>query len=92
MAIDLTLVDKLLADYKKPEDLIGKNGLLKQQTKAVLERAMQAELTEHLGYGKHDPVGDQSGNSRNGATKKTVVLGNLILRADRARSTAFGAP
>jgi putative transposase len=44
------------------------NGLLKQLTKAVLERAMQAEITEHLGYQKHDPVGHNSGNSRNGAT------------------------
>ena len=50
MAIDLKLIDKLLADYKNPEDIIGENGLLKQLTKALLERAMQAELTEHLGY------------------------------------------
>jgi len=49
MAIDLKLIDKLLADYKKPEDIIGENGLLKQLTKALLERAMQAEMTEHLG-------------------------------------------
>lgn len=49
MAIDLKLIDKLLADYKNPEDIIGENGLLKQLTKAVLERAMQAERTEHLG-------------------------------------------
>ena len=41
MAIDLNLIDKLLADYKKPEDIIGEHGLLKQLTKAVLERAMQ---------------------------------------------------
>lgn len=54
MAIDLKLIDKLLADYKKPEDIIGENGLLKQLTKALLERAMQAEMTEHLGYEKHD--------------------------------------
>jgi putative transposase len=47
MAIDLRLVDKLLADYKKPEDLIGESG--------PLERAISAELTEHLGYAKHDP-------------------------------------
>ncbi len=50
------LIDKLLADYKKPEDIIGENGLLKQLTKALLERAMQAEMTEHLGYEKHDPA------------------------------------
>ena len=45
MAIDLKLIDKLLADYKKPEDIIGENGLLKQLTKALLERAMQVEMT-----------------------------------------------
>jgi len=55
MAIDLKLIDKLLLDYKKPEDIIGENGLLKQLTKAVLERAMQVEMTDHLGYEKHDP-------------------------------------
>ena len=72
MAIDVKLIDKLLADYKKPEDIIGENGLLKQLTKALLERAMQAEMTDHLGYEKHDPVGNNSGNSRNGATTKTL--------------------
>src|SRR5258708_35110650 len=72
MAIDLKLIDKLLADYKKPEDIIGENGLLKQLTKALLERAMQAEMTEHLGYEKHDTAGDNNRNSRNGATTKTL--------------------
>jgi hypothetical protein len=72
MAIDLKLIDKLLADYKKPEDIIGENGLLKQLTKAVLERAMQAEITEHLGYEKHDQAGNNSGNSRNGKTTKAL--------------------
>ena len=43
--IDTKLIDKLLAGYKKPEDIIGENGLLKQLTKALLERALQAELT-----------------------------------------------
>ena len=72
MAIDLKLIDKLLADYKKPEDIIGEDGLLKQLTKAVLERALQAEMTDHLGYEKHDPAGHNSGNSRNGVTTKTL--------------------
>jgi hypothetical protein len=45
MAIDKKLIDQLLADYKKPEDIIGENGLLKQLTKAILERALQAEMT-----------------------------------------------
>ena len=72
MAIDLNLIDQLLADYKKPEDIIGENGLLKQLTKALLERALHAELSEHVGYAKHDPAGNNSGNSRNGATKKSL--------------------
>ena len=45
-------IDALLADYKMPEDLIGHNGLLKQLTKALDERARQAEMTHHLGHGK----------------------------------------
>jgi transposase-like protein len=70
MAIDKTLIDQLLADCKKPEDIIGENGLLKKLTKAVLERALQAELTDHLGYKKHDPAGHHSGNWR---CEKTVM-------------------
>jgi len=65
MAIDPKLIDKLLAEHgHRPQDIAGENGLLKQLTKAVLERAMQAELTDHLGYEKHDPVGYKSGNSQ----------------------------
>jgi hypothetical protein len=48
-AINLDLIDQLLADYKSPEDVLGENGLLKQLTKAVLERALKTELTHHLG-------------------------------------------
>src|ERR1700733_12508737 len=88
MAIDLKLIDKLLADYKKPEDIIGENGLLKQLTKALLERAMQAEMTEHLGYEKHDPVGNKSGNPRNGASTKTLKgeFGEMPLETPRDRN------
>jgi putative transposase len=64
MAIDPKLIEGLLAGYKKAEDIVGENGLLKQLTKAILERALDTELTEHLGYEKHDPVGYKSGNSR----------------------------
>jgi putative transposase len=56
MGIDPKLIDQLLGGYKKPEDIAGENGSLKQLTKAVLERALQAELTGHLGYEKHDPA------------------------------------
>lgn len=91
MAIDLKLIDKLLADYKKPEDIIGENGLLKQLTKALLERAMQAEMTDHLGYEKHDPIGHNSGNSRNGATTKTLKgdFGEMPLETPRDRNGSY---
>jgi putative transposase len=91
MAIDLKLIDKLLADYKKPEDIIGENGLLKQLTKALLERAMQAEMTDHLGYEKHDPGGNNSGNSRNGASTKMLKgdFGEMPLETPRDRNGSF---
>jgi len=63
MEMDKGLIDKLLGDYQKPEDLIGENGLLKQLTRAIVERALQAELTTHLGYEKHSPEGHMSGKS-----------------------------
>jgi putative transposase len=50
------LLSGLLADYKKPEDLIGENGLLKLLTKKLVERALQAEMAEHLGHAKHESV------------------------------------
>jgi transposase-like protein len=65
MTIDPGLLDKLLVDNKRPEDMIGENGLLKQPTKVRLERALNAELTEHVGYDKHDPDGHNCGHSRN---------------------------
>src|SRR6266849_5556801 len=71
MAIDTKLIDQLLAEHgHRPEDIAGETGLLKQLTKAVLERAMQAEMTGHLGYQKHDPAGYKTGNSSNGNSKK----------------------
>ena len=70
-SIENELIDNLLKDYKKPEDLLGEDGLLKQLTKQLLERAMAAELTEHVGYEKHDRTGHHSGNSRNGSSAKT---------------------
>lgn len=91
MTIDNELIDDLLKDYKKPEDLIGENGLLKQLTKQLLERAMAAELTEHVGYEKHDPGGNNSGNSRNGKSAKTIKgsFGRLPLAVPRDRNGTF---
>src|SRR5574339_463880 len=91
MGIDPKLIDQLLADYKRPEDIVGENGLLKQLTKAVLERALAAELTEHLGYEKHDPVGYKSGNSRNGKSRKSLKgeFGEIELETPRDRNASF---
>jgi putative transposase len=91
MAIDKELLDKLLADYKGPEDLIGEQGLLNQLTKALIERAMQAELTHHLGYEKHDPAGRGSGNARNGTSRKTIQgnFGSAEIEVPRDRNGSF---
>src|ERR1700689_4129935 len=89
--IDPKIVEQLLIGYKKPEDMIGENGLLKQLTKALLERAMQAELTGHLGYEKHDPAGHHSGNSRNGVSRKRLKgdFGEIELETPRDRNGTF---
>jgi len=91
MAIDNKLIDKLLAEYKKPEDIIGEDGLLKQLTKALLERAMQAEMSAHLGYEKHDAAGNLSGNSRNGVARKTLKgdFGEISLETPRDRNGSY---
>lgn len=91
MAIDKELVDGLLKDYKSPEDLLGENGLLKQLTKALLERAMEAEMADHLGYEKYDPAGHNSGNSRNGKSRKTIKgeFGRMEIEVPRDRSSSF---
>jgi len=89
--IDDELIDNLLKGYKKPEDLIGENGLLKQLTKRLLERAMAAELTEQVGYEVHDAEGRNSGNSRNGTSAKTVkgTFGTLPIEVPRDRNGTF---
>jgi putative transposase len=86
-----SVLDQLLKDYKKPEDILGEQGLLKRFSKAVLERALGAELTEHLGYEKHDPAGRGSGNSRNGTTGKTLKgkSGEVQVDVPRDRNGTF---
>ncbi len=85
------LLASLLADYKKPEDLIGENGLLKQLTKRLVEAALQAELTEHLGHDRHETVANTSGNTRNGKSKKTLKgeFGELPIEVPRDRLGSF---
>ena len=90
-ALPAELIDGLLAGYKKPEDLIGENGLLKQLTKAVVERALQAEMGEHLGHGKNEPVANPVGNTRNGKSQKTLKgeFGELPIEIPRDRHGTF---
>lgn len=85
------LLSGLLADYKKPEDLIGENGLLKQLTKLLVERALDAELTEHLGHDRHESVANPTGNTRNGKSKKTLKgeFGELPIDIPRDRHGSF---
>ena len=85
------LIDSLLADYKKPEDLIGEHGLLKQLTKALIERALQAEMAEHLGHDKHETVNNATGNTRNGKSRKTLKgeFGELPIEIPRDREGSF---
>jgi putative transposase len=91
MPIRTELIDELLKDYKKPEDMLGENGLLKQLTKALVERALGAELTHQLGYEKHSADGKNSGNSRNGTSPKTLKsdLGDLPIEVPRDRRGDF---
>lgn len=85
------VLDQLLANYAKPEDLTGENGLFKQLKKALLERALGAELTHHLGYEKGDPAGRGSGNSRNGVSSKTILTedGEIEIGVPRDRAGSF---
>ncbi len=90
-SVSTELIDRLLADYKNPEDLIGEHGLLKQLTKAVVERALAAEMSEHLGHGKNKPVINESGNARNGKSKKTIRgdFGEMPIDVPRDRQGSF---
>ena len=85
------LLSGLLANYKKPEDLIGENGLLKQLTKLLVEKALDAELTEHLGHDRHESVANATGNTRNGKSKKTLKgeFGELPIEVPRDRHGSF---
>src|SRR6201987_5227355 len=88
------LLDQLLANYEKPEDLTGADGLFKQLKKALIERALGAELSEHLGYEKGDPAGRDSGNSRNGTSSKTILTedGEVEISVPRDRAGSFEPP
>ena len=78
MEINKKLLDEMIVHSEG--NLLGPTGLIKQLTKALVERMLEGELSHHLGYQKHDPAGNGSGNSRNGKSKKTLKgdLGETI--------------
>ncbi|MGI8494703.1 MAG: IS256 family transposase [Pyrinomonadaceae bacterium] len=91
MPITNEVLDQILKDYEKPEDLLSENGLLQQLTKALVERALNGEMTHHLGYEKHSPAGNNSGNSRNGTTPKVLKgkRGQMEIEVPRDRNSEF---
>lgn len=82
------LVDRARGDGLK---LTGEGGLLQRLTKRVLESALEGEITDHVGYDKHDPAGQNSGNSRNGHQSKTVITdgGPVEVRVPRDVAGSF---
>lgn len=84
------MLDDLLKNYKKPEDLFGENGTFKQLKKALVERMLEAEISHHLGYEKHEQL-KSTGNYRNGKTTKRLLVndGELEVAIPRDRSGDF---
>ena len=91
MAIKDEILDQLLKGYKKPEDLLGEDGILQELNKALVEKALGAELTHHLGYEKGERPSNLAGNSRNGHGKKRVKSesGEMELSVPRDREGSF---
>src|SRR4029450_5809785 len=85
------LLDELLKDYTSPQAILGEHGLLKQLTKRVGERGLEAELTAHLGYAPQVRPGTEEQNARNGKGRKTVQTdtGPVDLVVPRDRNGSF---
>ena len=85
------LLDELLKDYTDPQDILGEHGLLKQLTTRLVERALDAALTAHLGYAPHVRHGHAAGHARNGTGQKTgqMKTGPLALAVPRDRQGSF---
>ncbi|MGH7062926.1 MAG: IS256 family transposase, partial [Stellaceae bacterium] len=90
-AIRDELIEEQLQGYGSPADLLGEEGLFRELKKRLLERALGAELSEHLGYEKGDPAGRGTGNSRNGHSNKTVLGddGAIEIAVPRDRTGSF---
>ena len=86
------LLDQIDFHGMTAEELAGENGLLKKLTSRFYSKALDAEMDEHLGYKKNDNAGDNSGNSRNGYTTKTVITDNndtIEVQVPRDRNSTF---
>jgi len=85
------LLDELLADCASPEEIPGKNGLLKQLTKGLVERALEGELNAHLGYEPYDTKTKSTSNSRNGKSRKQLQTesGTVEIEVPRDRDGSF---
>jgi transposase-like protein len=91
-ALDPALVARLAAQARaQGVSLLGRDGLLQQLTKRFLEASLEAEMDEHLGYGKHEPGGRDGGNSRNGRRSKTLLteVGPVGIEVPRDRDGSF---
>lgn len=94
MAKEKNRVDEILDELvkgRKPEEILGESGLLKELTKRLVERALEGELTDYLGYGKNSNKGKNSGNSRNGRGRKTILneTGEMEIEVPRDRNGDF---
>ena len=85
------LIDELLKGYTDPDSFWGETGIFAQLKKKIIERTLDAEMDNHLGYSKHDPKGHNSGNSRNGKGKKTIVIDSepVDIEPPRDRNGSF---
>jgi putative transposase len=91
MTIRRELIDELLKEYQTPQDILGEGGLLKDLTKAIVERCLETELDAHLGYEKYSRKGNPVGNSRNGHSRKTLKgeQGHVEIEVPRDRQGSF---
>jgi hypothetical protein len=85
------VVDQLLAGARTEEEIVGPGGLLAQLTQRLVERALEVELTDHLGYERHREPPGGAGNQRNGSTPKTLSTehGRVKIRTPRDRDGSF---
>jgi len=91
MTIRPELIDELLKDCADPREVLAEGGLLKQLTKAIIERCLESELDVHLGYAKHGRSVEGKTNARNGTSRKTLkgTQGEIEIAVPRDRQASF---